>query len=632
MFLFNNIKIRNKLLLMLVLPLLGFTIFSIWGLTNKKQVVNEMDNLQQLAKLSVKVSALVHELQKERGLTAGFLGSKGQSFSNELTKQRKTTDLKIGELKSFYKGFYKKKFTTLQKGVNVAFNELGELSGKRGAIDNMSITTPMAIGYYTRINADFLGTVSIVSKLNTNAELSGLLFSYLNFLQGKERAGIERAVLNNTFGSGKFQPGMFHKFNELVAEQNTYFRIFQNFAPKNIRSFYQKKLSGNIVDEVGRMRKQAFEFAADSGKFNVDAAYWFKTKTAEIDLLKEVEDYTSTFFIDKTDRIESVASTEFLLLTILIIFVLLVTFFASFYLSRKITGPLSEISQKSQRIALGDIDQHLDYEGKDEIGELALSFHQVIDSQKEKARVADMIAIGDLSVEIHAQSKADVLSIAMQKMTKALREKASAAQSIANGDLDTIVTISSDKDILGQSIRTMVQNLNAGRHEEVNAALEKSESSLKKAQIVVNEVKRVAVVINDGNLNERAKAEGVDGTFQELIDAFNAAIDNIIKPILETKSVLEKVARKDLSQSVTGVYKGDHAQMKTSLNGAVNALNKVLGQVNSAIGQVAEGARQVSDSSQSIAQGATEQASSLEEITASMTEISSQAKTNADNA
>ena len=45
-----------------------------------------------LAAAVTKVSALAHELQKERGASALFLGSKGQQFQSELTAQRERTD------------------------------------------------------------------------------------------------------------------------------------------------------------------------------------------------------------------------------------------------------------------------------------------------------------------------------------------------------------------------------------------------------------------------------------------------------------------------------------------------------------------------------------------------------------
>ena len=55
--------------------------------TNKKT--------KQSVKLAVSISNLVHETQKERGATAGYVGSKGKKFTKRLPAQRLLTD-KIG--------------------------------------------------------------------------------------------------------------------------------------------------------------------------------------------------------------------------------------------------------------------------------------------------------------------------------------------------------------------------------------------------------------------------------------------------------------------------------------------------------------------------------------------------------
>ena len=58
----------------------------------------EFVNIRELkvgVNLSLKASDIVHELQKERGLTAGFLASNGEKFKRELNSQRDNSDKKI---------------------------------------------------------------------------------------------------------------------------------------------------------------------------------------------------------------------------------------------------------------------------------------------------------------------------------------------------------------------------------------------------------------------------------------------------------------------------------------------------------------------------------------------------------
>ena len=47
------------------------------------------------------MSAVLHELQKERGSSAGFIGSGGRKFANIISRQQVSTDKKIQELKTF---------------------------------------------------------------------------------------------------------------------------------------------------------------------------------------------------------------------------------------------------------------------------------------------------------------------------------------------------------------------------------------------------------------------------------------------------------------------------------------------------------------------------------------------------
>src|SRR5204863_5076007 len=83
-----------------LLPLLTSLYFSVSDISSRWRTVNEMGALEKTATLTVKISAFVHEAQKERGLTSGFLGSQGQSFAREIQTQRAETDKYINDLKA----------------------------------------------------------------------------------------------------------------------------------------------------------------------------------------------------------------------------------------------------------------------------------------------------------------------------------------------------------------------------------------------------------------------------------------------------------------------------------------------------------------------------------------------------
>ena len=84
MFLLNKLSIRTKLFLIFIIPTIALIVQIVLSVGEKNRVVNESHTLKQGLELSVNMSALVHETQKERGATAGFLTSKGEKFSTTL--------------------------------------------------------------------------------------------------------------------------------------------------------------------------------------------------------------------------------------------------------------------------------------------------------------------------------------------------------------------------------------------------------------------------------------------------------------------------------------------------------------------------------------------------------------------
>jgi methyl-accepting chemotaxis protein len=181
---------------------------------------------------------------------------------------------------------------------------------------------------------------------------------------------------------------------------------------------------------------------------------------------------------------------------------------------------------------------------------------------------------------------------------------------IAQGDLSIEVQTVSDKDQLSKNFSTAIKNL--------KQLLDQTDILSKAAQ--------------NGELGSRAKADGLAGSYRELIIGFNSTLDSVLKPIDEAAMVLDQIAERDLSVRVLGTYQGDHARIKQSLNLAVGNLDEGLLQVANGAEQVGSAANQIGDGSQSLAQGSSEQANSLQGISSRLHEIASMASQNAANA
>ena len=249
---------------------------------------------------------------------------------------------------------------------------------------------------------------------------------------------------------------------------------------------------------------------------------------------------------------------------------LLIAISIGLYMATSISKPVAQITSAAQAIAQGDLNQNVDIVRHDEIGQLANAFKEMKQELQNKAQTADLIAKGNLRVD---------------------------------------VPVASDRDTLGHSMVNMVGALNTMNDE-------------------INSLVQAAV---GGQLSKRGDTSKFDGDYAQIIKGVNDTLDAVINPINEAAAVLEKVANRDLTARVVGDYQGDHARIKNALNTAAANLDESLSQVANGTTQVTAASDQISAGSQSLAEGASEQAASLEQISASLEEMSSMTKQNADN-
>ena len=287
----KNLTIKTKMVLLLTIPLLGILIISTNSIvTNYNQSV-QLEKLHVGVELSTKISLLIHETQKERGMTAGFIGSKGLKFQTKLSSQRKLTDEKITQLEKFLQN---KDVADLGKGVNEKLNSalssLKKISTKRSRVDSLTIKGSDAIAFYSKMNGVFLNTIIEVSKISKSPSITKNIIAYSNFLNSKEKAGIERAVATNTLSADKFKGNTRVKLNNLISAQDSYMDGFFKYTTPQAKAYYDATLQGKEVSEVNRIRNILLT-SNEIGGFGIDAPYWFKTISAKLVLLKKTENF-----------------------------------------------------------------------------------------------------------------------------------------------------------------------------------------------------------------------------------------------------------------------------------------------------------------------------------------------------
>lgn len=422
----SNRPIGLRIAVTLLLPVLCLVFFAGAMVLERRAVMAEMAALERLAAVASDISAVVHELQKERGASAGFISAKGGAFASPLDAQRRETDAAIGRLRDTLAAFDAKAYgADFVRRLEAQRSRLGELAGVRTKVSDFSMPMGEMAGWYTTTIGGLLDVIGTMGTLSQDADITRSITAYIAFLQAKERAGIERAMGSNGFSAGAFAPAVYQRYVGLIAEQTAFQSLFRAFAAPELISALDGVLAAPAAKEVDRMRAIALESPQTGSTGGVAGADWFKTITAKIDGLKGVEDLTAAALLKQAKAAEANAFQAFLTTLAVVVLLLAATAGLVTIVVRGITRPIAMLTRDMGLLAQGDRTVSIDgVERGDEIGAMSRAVQVFKDA---------MIANDRLQEELNHHATHDPLTGALNRRAFALLAEKQVAQAARTG-------------------------------------------------------------------------------------------------------------------------------------------------------------------------------------------------------
>jgi len=373
---FLRMKLWLVISIVAFIPMMAMTFFSAQTALDAITEDRAMQDLDGLVKLAVTMSNLVHEQQRERGATAGYLGSKGENFAQTLEQQRKETNAKRSEFQAFLATFDKTHYTAkFQSDLSALLAELDKLDPIRERVTALDISGPDAIKYYTNLNGMNLALIASLGKLSSDATVLSRIVGYSNFLQSKERAGIERAVGAVSFASGSFTPASLDRLKELITIQDIFLKVFLNEATPEQRKIFEDVMASPATVDVARMRAIAIASGLEGKLEGITGKAWFDAITEKIDGLKKIEDSLSHDLLGEIAAISANAQFEVQRALFMAIgaFVLVAAFSAAIIVGLNRT--FKSLNTAMTELANGNTDVALPAAGHNEIGVMVKCVH-----------------------------------------------------------------------------------------------------------------------------------------------------------------------------------------------------------------------------------------------------------------
>lgn len=262
---------------------------------------SEISALQQLlinCDMVTKVTELIHELQRERGLSNSFLVSGGKRFAEQRTQELKASQQAEANFRTMLNQLNLSACAAssvrLYSAIAFVLHQLDALPELRERISTQNLTATDNTQIFSRLIAGLLSVVFEAADISADPDITRALVAMFNFVQGKEYAGQERAWGVIGFTAGEFTSTIQDRLKTLQEAQVRCFDIFTDFAQTIAGAQWRQVESSEAAAELERLRQMITRYRSGDILPTAISEVWYEVATRRIDGMQEIEKELAT--------------------------------------------------------------------------------------------------------------------------------------------------------------------------------------------------------------------------------------------------------------------------------------------------------------------------------------------------
>ena len=247
----NHLKLSQKILLIISVPIITILVFSTNTIMNKIQEKSRIETTQNYLLAVKQSSQLMYQLQQERSLAYIYTFSSLNDFKQKFLLATSQTDEAV---LSFIEHAKSLKSTQLLKTMNALNKQLPTLKKFRENILSANSSEEAIQKEYSSLIAHLMVVISEFTSVSNSAEVSRLSQSLIFLINAIDSAFIEQYVLAKVFYQGLLRNENYTLFNRSISSQNTYFNNFKKLAYSKHLNLLEQYQTQECCKEIQRFR------------------------------------------------------------------------------------------------------------------------------------------------------------------------------------------------------------------------------------------------------------------------------------------------------------------------------------------------------------------------------------------
>ncbi|WP_420233091.1 methyl-accepting chemotaxis protein [Pseudomonas sp. ABY48] len=613
----RNAPLRLKLLLILLLPLLGFLSLAGVFVVDNYKTLRAMNTTVTASATAQKLSQLITILQRERGASGVFLGSGGKSMGERMSQARQDANSSVEVVRRLS--------ASGSTQLDNVLRALDALPAIRGQVDKLGISSTESGVRYTEIIQALIGYTHSLEATINNASIVHALGALNQFIEMKERAGRERVVLGLVFSQDRFDETLLSRFSRNLGEFSAYSDGFRRKAQPGLLQQLTDQMLKPAAVAVDKLQHLAFEVPLGQ-PLGIKPEAWFELSTQRIDMMSQVEqalgESVSRLAIHERDE-----ANRALWLTIgAVVVALLAVTVLSYVIIRMIDSAVRDVNRVLNDLAERDLTARATYDGRDEFGQISRNLNRMAQE------------ISGLVQEI-GNATAQVATAAQESSTVTVQTSESVEQQRQGTEL-----VATAINQMSATVREVAQSTNAAAHmsQQVNISTAQGrveiESTIGLIRQLSGQASETAGIIGELKLESDAISSVLDvirGIAEQTnLLALNAAIEAaragdhgrgfaVVASEVRTLAQKTQESTGNIQQMISNLQAGsDRAalSMQQTLVKAQDGASKVE-RAGELLVEIAEGVATISDRNIQIASAAEEQSAVSEDINRNVNEI-----------